>query len=149
MKKRVKMSKAKVTISVIVGVFVVLIVASYLSQQRPAQEVPPADQYFRVLGSTVDDADFPRLPDTSVLLLRGVSFNLTAFAGDAHEVFLESTGLSDAQYLGTIEKDEVRFISLQFPQGYMVTEKESGYPVEIRIRSTEARGAITFYLVYE
>ena len=149
-KKRRKVNKAKVALSVFVGVIVVLIVASFLSQPHSPQGEPePANKYFQVLGSTVDDGDFPNFPDTTELIILGLSLNLTAVGGDAHDVFLESTGFSDPQYIGNMPKDQIRFVSLQFPQGYLSVKKESGFPVSIRIRSTEAVGEITFYIPYE
>lgn len=147
-KKRRKRSKVKVILTVVVGIFIVLAVASYI--RLPSNTgAKTAQEYFQILGSTVDVGDFPNWPDTKEVLLKAISFNITAVGGDAHGVVIDSIALSQPKPLGDILKGQIVFVTLEFGGGYLSTLKDQGYPVKIRIRSMEAAGELTFYILFE
>lgn len=148
-KRRRRTSKVKVILPIALGTIIVLAVALYLSQP-PSQQRKPAQEYFRVLGSTVDIGDFPNFPDTSLLMIRAISFNITAVGGDAHGVVIESIALSEPQLLGDISQGQIVYVNLAFGGGLLseFNEEEQGFPVTIRIRSMEASGELTFYIPF-
>jgi len=147
-KKRQKSSRALWILSSIIVIVVVLVVVG-LSASQP-REKEPAQKYFQILWSTFEDPSFPEFPDTSQLMMLGVSFNITAVGGDAHNVIVESLAMSEPQELGNMAKGEVKYVSMQFGNYYVTSynEQMQGYPVKIRINSAEAAGEITFYIPF-
>lgn len=145
-KKRTKLNKRMAVLLVIVGVFMLAAVASYLSQLR-SLEKKPAEEYFRVFDATVNYG-VPRRNGTAWIIY-GISFKLQAVGGDAHNVIVQSWAMAEPVELGDIPKDGFKTVTQTSapPFGYLSEMNEDGkFPMLIRITSLEAEGKITIYL---
>lgn len=150
-RKRLKLKKEKVAIVVVI-IFVVLMIALYLIQQSTRKTEPkePAEEYFRIFDTTVNDAD-PVTNDTAIerWIIYSISFKIQAIGGDAHNVVVKSWARAPHEGIGNIPEGEYRYVEQTSvrPFGYMSEINEDGkVPMEITITSTEAEGTVTIYL---
>lgn len=149
-RKRRKLRKEIVGIAVIT-IFVVLMIALYLNQQsiRETEPKEPAEKYFRIFDTTVNDAD-PITNDTVVerWILYWISFKIQAIGGDAHNVVVKSWAKAPHEEVGDLQEGEYRYVEQmsERPYGYMSEINEDGkVPMKITITSTEAEGAVIIY----
>lgn len=153
-KKRTRINKQIVVLSVIIGAFMVAAVASYLTQspgveKEPGVDKKPAKEYFKVLNATIDYAE-PRYNDTAIIAweIFDISFTLQAVGGDANNVIVQSWANAEPVELGDIQKDHSKYVTQSSPPpfGYLseINENEK-FPMTIRITSEEAEGKITIY----
>lgn len=145
-KKRIKLNVERVLFLFIVGMFTYILLSLYLG--GPQENVPkkPADEYFEIFGTTIEDAE--PVKNFTAWIVYGISFKLRAIEGDAHTVIVYgwAPDVKD-QELGDIPKDKSMYITQISPKfGKYVRVEDGKLPFSIRIYSTEAEGTITFYL---
>ena len=138
-----KTDKKKLVLLAIVCLFVIVTVASYMSQyQKP--EKKPAEEYFRILEPTINYGE-PRENGT-IWLINDISFTLQAVGGDASSVIVQSWAKAEPVELMDIPKDESRYVNQISSVAYMIKMDEYGkFPMSIGITSREAEGKITIY----
>ena len=146
-KKKTRIKKEIVVLSVIL-IILVIAIALYLSMDG-SREKKPAEEYFRVFNTTINDAE-PRTNDTVIMrwIIYGISFEIEAVGGDAHNVIVLSWAKAYPIDVGDIPKGESRYVSMTSsrPYGYnSIIDEEGKVPMTIRVTSTEAKGAITIY----
>jgi len=154
MKKKGRRKRRKLRkeiVGIVVTIFVVLMIALYLSQQSIRETKPkePAENYFRIFDTTVNDAD-PITNDTVVerWIIYSISFKIQAIGGDAHNVVVKSWAKAPHWEVGDIPEGEYRYVEQmsERPYGMMSEVDEDGkVPMEITITSTEAEGAVIIY----
>lgn len=136
-------------ISVLIVGTVAIALLYQLQFQPQSQGLPKerAEDYFEVINATVNDGWFES--NETILFIRVLGFTLKAVGGDAHDVIIQSTAMSEPRELvQPLLKNQSRYIELAYKYGYMSTRTEKGFPVEIKIWSREAEGTITVFLEY-
>lgn len=140
--------KTHILVISIVIIIAVIAVAAYLSSPPAAVRNPlPAQDYFAIENSTVDDSDFPdSYPN---LIIYGLSFTLRAVGGNATSVVVGSIANSALKEMGDLAKGEAVYVGIQTGSfGYRThfDEEHQGFRVEIPISSYEAEGKVVFYI---
>jgi len=140
-----KTDKRMLALLVIVSLFVLVIVGSYMSQpnnQRP--EKKSAEEYFRIFEPTVNYGE-PRENGT-IWLVYDISFKLQAIGGNASNVIVQSWATAEPVELMDIPKGEFRYVNQVSSVAYLVKMNEDGkFPMPIRIKSREAEGKIIIH----
>lgn len=122
------------------GVVIVAALAVLFQSPREAPRLT-AEEYFDISDVTYEGSIES---DGRLLILYVLTFNLTAVAGDAHQVRIPNLGLDEPslwreQYvdLGTIRFNHTETVSLSTEQGVYIHLKEEGFPIRVRIISKE------------
>lgn len=156
-RKRKRRNKKKFIALFFFGVVIVAALAVLFQSPREAP-ILTAEEYFDISDVTYEGFIEG---NGSLLILYVLNFNLTAVAGDAHEVRLPNLGLDEPtswreKYvdLGTIRFNHTETVTLSTEQGVYIHLKEEGFPIEVRIISKEisvyARDQkITYYVTPE
>lgn len=155
--KRGKLKRNVLITLLIIGVVIIIIMAA-LHQSQLSQSKPTAEQYFKIADVTYEGF----IEDNgSLLILHVLTFNVTAFGGDAHQVRIPNLGpdepsLWHEQYidLGTMSQGEVETVTLSTEKGVYIPLKGGSFPVRIRIISEETSAEpqdqfITVYMTQE
>ncbi|MFX0200600.1 MAG: hypothetical protein ACFFCW_31155 [Candidatus Hodarchaeota archaeon] len=139
---RIKRKRRKKKFIALFFVGVVIVVALAVLYQSP-RETPrlTAEEYFDISDVTYEGFIEG---NGSLLILHALTFNLTAVAGDAHQVRIPNLALDEPSVwreeyvdLGTILYGEVETVSLSTEQGVYIHLKEEGFPIRVRIISKE------------
>ena len=143
--KRRKTSKWILVPMLIVAVVIVVIIAfALLPGQRQKY---PAEEYFEI--SRLSSGSFQLLENGTAIQLYELTFNFTAFGGDAREVVCNNKGLAKSEpvFIVDMTKGESVWITLTFGNPLHLPLKEEGWgPIRISVISLEASGTITVYL---
>jgi len=133
----------------IIGVFIAIALLYQLQPQQLSQnpEKELAENYFEIINATVNFGWLKQ--NDTVLIIEQLGFMLKAVGGDAHDVIIRSTAMSEAyQEIDPLLKNQTRYIDLYYKYGYMSKRTEKGFPIEIKIWSLEAEGTINVILEY-
>lgn len=155
MRKKLRRKKRKhrsilMLISVPV-IAVIIVVALYYGlqplQQPQNQQKEPVESFFEIINPTVNYGWFG--PNETVLFIEQLGFTLKSVGGDAHDVIIQSTAMSEpVELVYPLLKNQTRYIELYYGSRYLSQKTEEGFPVEIKIWSKEAAGTITIFLEY-
>lgn len=154
-KKRRRVKKPLVILSVATFIVIILSAALYLGQLQGGSQKKSADEYFEIFDATVNLGEFRDPPigqggsyeNSSILIIKGVSFKLRAIRGDAHAVIVKSWGKAEPVDLETILKGQWKYVEQESPYGYLSQKAENGkFPFPVDISSREAEGTIIVYL---
>lgn len=145
-KKRGKVRKPMIALSLAIGVIIVLSAVLYLGQLQKGIQKKPADEYFEIIEPTVDHGE--PVENFTKWKVRAISFTLKAVGGDAHTVIVYFEGMADALELGDFSENESKWVPVEFSEpGYLIEINEDGkFPILMKIVSKEAAGYITILL---
>jgi len=148
-KKRRKSHRRTLTLVALLVIFIVIIAIGVYQSHQPAQPVQqvPADQYFKVVSATVNNAE-PR--DDGSWIVYDMEFQLQAVGGDAHDVVVRSDiPQADPENFVIIKKGQSERVQQKATQqlGYLVEITSDGeLPFPVEIVSREAIGTIVIDL---
>lgn len=159
MRKRKKKSKRRKKITIALSLFIFcIVVAMFWLYQNKAQSTQKksAAEYFEIFGATVNYGEFrdPTVEEggsyenSRVLIIYGLSFQLKAKGGDAHNVVVKSWGQAEPVPFEVILQNQSVYVEQTSSKaaGYL-SEKEGGkFTFKVEIRSDEAEGSIIIYL---
>jgi len=149
-KKRRRVNKPLVILSLAIVIVISLSAVSYLNQLPREKKL--ADEYFEIFDATVNDGEFrdgSSYEDSTMLVIYSISYKLRAKGGDAHDVIVKSWAKAGPLDLETILEDGYKYVEQTSvpPFGYQSEKAENGmFPFDVRISSVEAEGTITIYL---
>jgi len=153
-KKSRKTSRAPVLILVLLVFGIIIVIGVYQSQ--PQNVIYEAKDYFEVSGSVLGENVTLVLTNSSVRVLYVMEVTIKAVKGDANNVVIMSWAGGQAVEIGNIPKGTTvtRIISSSSYMaggGYLSKRDATGFPVKIRVRSTETfaespKDQIIFYL---
>jgi len=116
--------------------------------QKPKKD--EAKDYFEIVSAAIEPAVNDRIEENgTVWIIHGLTFQIRAVEGDAHEVVILSWANSEPYLIGEMKKGEIKtvFPPLSSPFGYSTVQQADGtFPVKIRVKSLEAEGSITINL---
>jgi hypothetical protein len=125
-------------------------------QIQPQGVLYEAKDYFEVSGSVLGENETLVLSNSSVRILYVIEVSIKAVKGDANNVVIMSWAGGEAVEIGNITKGTTitRIVSSSAyfaGGGYRTMRDATGFPVKIRVRSTETlaespKDQITFYL---
>jgi len=141
-RRKKKINKQKIGVLTFVGVLMFVVVAAILTQ--PKQSMKTAEEYFAVTG-IITEGD---IDDSNGLRLYALSFNITAIGGNAHEVWVNSANVGDADSyeIAFMEQGIAYYAYIDFTNTgagyYYIRSKGGEYPFKLPITSHEATGTI-------
>lgn len=141
-RRKKRINKQMIGVLAFVGAFMFLVVAAYLTQ--PKQSMKPAEEYFAVTG-IITEGD---IDENNGLRIYALDFNITAIEGNAHEVWVNSAGVgqADPYEIAFMEEGVPYYAYIDFTKtgvGYYYIRSQGGeYPFELPITSQESTGII-------
>jgi len=150
--RRKKKSRLPLLITATAIILIIIIgIALYLQTSKPKEYKDP-NKYFKITGVS---ALVTSKSNNQTIFIRILVFNLTAVAGDAHNVYIKPPGsiaLEDYPYNSTVWKDQPWEVSIQYPfDNPLSWDRDSltePFQIEVGIVSEETgpEGKITLYL---
>lgn len=129
--------------SIIVIAFAAVVIVSMLSNDQSHESHYTAEEYFEI-----SDVIYTGEKNSSLLRVYPyVIFNISAVQGNATEIFLTNIpGMTEDVYVGTIEQNESKVVTIELYLEVWLTQQENGFPFRFRISCNEVYDWITIYL---
>lgn len=144
-KKRIKSKRKQKLIVLAILLFIVSVVAFFAFYKSSPRKKIPAEEYYVISEDDIEPFGLTYANGTA-LKLYSLTFNLTAVRGDAHNIVISTGVYLEPVLIEEIKQGEFKTVALTFSPLYLSTLEEKGFPVEISISSTEAKGKITVYI---
>jgi len=131
------------TFALLIIAFIAVLAVALLLNDRSNEPNPTAEEYF-----DISDILYTGEKENSHLRIYPfVIFNISAIEGDATEIVLTNIpGMTDDVYVGTINQNESKVVTIPLRFEILLAPKEDGFPFRFRISCHELYDWITIYL---